>query len=136
MTYLSWGHHHTPPNSVDGVWHEASSDSNDPAKNEGKENWSVVSQNDGLDGVVEAEVHASVDEDTHAGDDEATVQTLDTVGLDGLDVHVNHAIVLPGASLGLGVVSQPVNNKVKSVENQMRIGQPSYEGWTWAYVNG
>ena len=58
-----------------------------------------------------AEVHASVDEDTHAGDDEATVQTLDTVGLDGLDVHVDHAAVLPGAGLGLGVIGQPIRQR-------------------------
>ncbi len=101
------GHHHTTTDSVDGVGHEAGSDGHTPTQQEGQEDWSIFTQKDGLQGVVETEVHATVDEDTDAGDGEATVQSGDTVGLDGLGVDVDQAVELTFASLALGVIGQP-----------------------------
>ena len=101
------GHHHTTSDGVDGVGHEAGADGHTPAQEEGQEQGLVVSQEDGLEGVVHAEVHATVDEDTDARDGETTVQALDTVGLEGLPVDVNEAVVLALSTLALSVVSQP-----------------------------
>ena len=47
-----------------------------------------------------------VDKDTDGRDDETSVQTLDTVGLDGLDVDVDETIELSLTTLALHVVSQ------------------------------
>ena len=54
------------PDGVDGVRHEAGSDGDAPAEDEGEEHVGVFSQEDGLQGVIEAEVHSTVDEDAHA----------------------------------------------------------------------
>ncbi len=48
-----------------------------------------------------------VDKDTDGRDDETSVQTLDTVGLDGLDVDVDETVELSLTTLALHVVSQP-----------------------------
>ena len=101
------GHHHTTPDGVDGVGHETGSDGHAPAQQEGQEKGFVVSQKDGLEGIVHAEVHATVDEDADTGDGETTVQALDTVGLEGLPVDVNETVVLALSALALSVISQP-----------------------------
>ena len=67
------GHHHTTTDGVDGVGQEAGADGHTPTQEEGQEQGLVVSQEDGLEGIVHAEVHATVDEDTDAGDGETTV---------------------------------------------------------------
>merc|ERR1719209_2419745 len=88
------GHHHPPPHGVNGVGHESSSDGDSPSKEEGEEDSSVLAEQQWLQGVVEAEVHATVDEDTNCGDGEASIQALDAVGLEGLHVDVDQAIEL------------------------------------------
>ena len=45
-----------------------------------------------------------VDEDADAGDDEASVETLDTVRLDGLDIDIDHAVEFAFLALGLSVI--------------------------------
>jgi len=110
------GHHHTTPNGVDGVGHETGSNGHTPAQKEGQEQGFVVSQKNGLEGIVHAEVHATVDEDTDAGDGEATVQALDTVGLEGLPVYVNETVVLALSTLAFSVISQPGTGVVKGVD--------------------
>ncbi len=95
------------PDGVNGVGHETGSNGDTPAEQEAQDDGRVLSQEDGLQGVVETEVHATVDEDTDARDGEATVQTLDTVGLEGLRVDIDQSIELALAALGLGIVSQP-----------------------------
>ena len=107
------GHHHTSTNGVNGVGHEAGSNGDTPTQQEGKQDRSVFSQKHGLQGIVETEVHATVDEDTDARDDEATVQALDAVGLDGLGVDVDQAVELTLATLAFGIVSQPVKMEKK-----------------------
>jgi len=109
------GHHHTTPDGVDGVGHEAGADGYTPTQEEGQEQRLVVAQEDGFEGVVHAEVHATVDEDADAGDGEATVQALDTVGLEGLPVDVDKTVVLALTSLALGIVSQPSTGVIERV---------------------
>lgn len=100
-------HHHTPPDGVNGVGHQPGGDGHAPAQQEGQEERSVLAQEDGFERVIEAEVHASVDEDTDAGDGESSVQALDTVGLHGLGVDVDEAVELAFATLAFSVISQP-----------------------------
>ena len=87
------------PDGVDGVRHEAGSDGDAPAEDEGEEHVGVISQQDGLQGVVEAKVHSTVDEDAYARDDKASVQTLDAVRLQRLPVDVDQAVELALAAL-------------------------------------
>merc|ERR1712122_420195 len=97
---------------------DTGADGHTPTQKEGQEQGLVVSQEDGLEGVVHAEVHATVDEDADARDGETTVQALDTVGLEGLPVDVNEAVVLALSTLALSVVSQPGTGVVKGVDEQ------------------
>ena len=92
---------------TDGVGHESSSDSDSPSKEERQEYTSILAQQQRLQGVVEAEVHAAVDEDAHGGDGEASVQALDAVRLKGLHVDIDQTIELALTTLTLGIVGQP-----------------------------
>merc|ERR1719385_477936 len=65
-------HHHTPSDGIDGVGHETGDDADGPAEQEGGGHTSVSAQQHGLQGVVQTEVHTSVDEDTDGGDGEST----------------------------------------------------------------
>merc|ERR1719430_2442407 len=112
------GHHHTSPDSINGVGHQTSSNSHSPAEEEGESNVSTISNEDGLQGVEHAEVHATVDEDTDSRDGESSVQALDTVRLQGLHIDVNETIELALSSLALGIVSQPGSGVVKRVDEE------------------
>jgi len=115
----SRGHHHPPPDGINRIGHESRANGNSPSEEEGKENASVlVSEEDGLEGVVHAEVHATVDEDTDGRDGEATVQALDTVGLEGLDVHVDETVELALTALALGVIGQPGPRVIERVDEE------------------
>ena len=97
----------TRPDGIDGVGHQPGGDGDGPAKQEGEGHAGISPKNQRLQCVVQAKVHPAVDEDAHGGDDEAAVQALDPVRLQGLDVHVHQPIELPLASLALGIVSKP-----------------------------
>merc|ERR1719351_630892 len=59
------GHHHPPPDCINGVRHQAGSDSDSPSEEEGSSNRGVLSSNEqGLQGIEHTEVHSTVDEDT------------------------------------------------------------------------
>merc|ERR1712113_216178 len=60
----SGGHHHTSPDGVNGVGHQAGGDGDGPAQEEGETNIGSVAQEKGLQSVEHAEVHTAVDEDT------------------------------------------------------------------------
>merc|ERR1712183_423338 len=122
------GHHHTPPNSINWVGHKSSSDSHTPAKEERKTNTSTITNKNWLQGVEHAEVHATVDEDTNGRDGESSVQSLDTIRLEGLLIHINEAIELALTSLALGIVSQPGSGIIKRVHKQQRHGTGSTTG--------
>merc|ERR1719209_857274 len=116
------GHHHPPPHRVNGVGHESSSDGDSPSKEEGEENSSVLAEQQRLQSVVEAEVHATVDEDTNCRDGEASVQALDAIGLQSLHVDVDQAVELALTTLALGVVSQPGPGVVEGVYEEQGHG--------------
>ena len=97
---------------TNGVGHKSSSDGNSPSKKEGKSDIRGVSKKNWLQGVEETEVHATVDEDTDSRDGESSVQSLDTVRLQGLGVNVNETVELTLSSLALGVIGQPVTREV------------------------
>merc|ERR1711936_201737 len=103
----SGGHHHAPPDGVNGVGHETSCYCDSPSQEEGNANASIFSQQKRLECVIEAKVHATIDEDTNSRDGEPSVQTLDTVRLQCLDVDINETIELTLTTLTLGIVSQP-----------------------------
>merc|ERR1711909_214547 len=122
------GHHH-PPDCVNGVGHQASSNSDSPSKEEGSSHGSVLaSDQNWLQGVKESEVHATVDEDTDSRDGEASVQALDTIGLQCLDVDIDQSIELALTTLTLGIVSQPGPGKVKGVHEQKGHGSSGTAG--------
>merc|ERR1719348_364870 len=112
------GHHHTSSDGINGVGHKSSSDGNSPSKKEGKGDIGCVSKKDWLQGVKETEVHATVDEDTDSGEGEASVQALDTIRLQSLDVDIDQSVELALTTLALSIVGQPGPGKVKGVHKQ------------------
>ena len=103
----SRGHHHAPSDGVNGVGHETGSYGDSPSQQEGNSNASIRTQEERLECVVEAEVHATIDEDTDSRDSEPSVQSLDTIGLQCFDVNINETVELTLTTLTLGVVSEP-----------------------------
>jgi len=122
------GHHHTPTNGVDGVGHQTGSDGDTVTQAEGQEQPGIGSQKDGLQGIVEAEIHATIDEDADARDDETSVETLNTVGLEGLGVDVDETLVLALSTLALGVVSQTRTGVIEGVDEEQREGTRATAG--------
>merc|ERR1712183_772427 len=122
------GHHHASSDGVNRIGHKSSSNGNTPAKKEGQANISTVTKEDGLESVKESEVHATVDEDTDSGDGEASVQALDTIGFQSLDVDIDQSIELALTTLALGIVSQPGPGKVKGVHEQKGHGSSGTTG--------
>lgn len=116
---LTRGHHHAATHGINGVGGETRESGDTPAEDEvGQE--VGATRKDGLDGVVETEVEATVDEDTDGGDDETTVETSNTVRLEDLLVDIEHAVELALAtSLGRLVVSSETGtDEVKGVDEE------------------
>jgi len=124
----SGGHHHTTTNGVNGVGHQTGSDGHTVAQAEGKEQPSIGTEEDGLQRVVETEVHSTVNENADARDDESTVQTLDTVGLDGLGVDIDETLVLALTALALGVVSETGTGVIEGVDEEQGQGSGASSG--------
>merc|ERR1719225_1848828 len=76
----------------------------------------------GLEGVEHTEVHATVDEDTDSRDGEASVDALNTIRLQGLDVDIDQAVELTLSTLAFVVVGQPGPGKVKGVHEEKGQG--------------
>ena len=100
-------------NGVDGVDHKASGDTDAPAKEEGHDDTCLVSDHQGLQGVVQTKVQATVDEDSHGSDGEASVQAPEAITLEGLGVHIDDAAELPLPSPAPGVSGQPGSGVVQ-----------------------
>merc|ERR1719474_2412855 len=83
------GHHHPPSDGVDGVGHEPSRDGHSPSKEEGKSHSSILPKDEWLESVVEAEVHATVNENSDGRDDKASIKSLYTIRLESLHVDIN-----------------------------------------------
>jgi len=116
----SGGHHHTTTDGVDGVRHQSGGDGDAVAQAEGEEETGVGAEQDGLERIVETEVHSAINEDADAGDDEASVETLDAVGFEGLGVDVDETLVLALAAFALGVVGQTRTGVVERVDEEKR----------------
>merc|ERR1719300_2360254 len=94
------------------------SDSHSPSKDERKSNSSILSRDEWLECVIEAEVHATVDEDTNGRDAKTSVKSLDTIGLESLDIDINKTIELSFTSFALGIISKPGSGVVQRVDKQ------------------
>jgi len=122
------GHHHTTTNGVDGVGHQSGRNGDAVTQAEGQEQTGVGPQQDRLQRIVETEVHATIDENADARDDESTVETLDAVGLEGLGVDVDETLVLTLAAFALGVVGQTRTGVVERVHEEKREGTGAATG--------
>ena len=86
------------------------------AKKERRKNSSVIYMQKLLNNQYEVE--AAVEEDAQASDDEASVETQDTIRLDGLALHVPHPSELPPPHPVLDVGGQPGPGVVQRVDKQ------------------
>merc|ERR550517_576225 len=69
-----------------------------------------------------------VDEDTDSRDGEASVDALDTIRLQGLDIDIDQSVELTLSTLALVVVGQPGPGKVKGVHEEKGQGSSSTTG--------
>lgn len=72
---LTRGHHHTTSNGVDRVRDETRRDRDSVAEREREQQARVITQQHRLQGIIETEIATAVDNDTHARDNEASVET-------------------------------------------------------------
>lgn len=128
---LTGGHHHATTDGIKGVRGDTGTGGDAPTKGErGKEVvLEVTDKEDGLDGVVHAEVETTVDDNTGNGRTEATVETADAVSGESLSVDVDETVELTGtATLGrLGVVGQTGTGVVKGVDEEEGSGTSGLE---------
>ena len=126
ITYLTGGHHHAATDGVEGVRGDTGTSGDGPSEEErGKEvTLKRAGKDDGLDGVVHAEVKTTVDNDTGDGGHEATVETGNTVRGEGLLVDVHQAVELTLTTrLGvLGVVGKTSTGVVEGVDEEEGSG--------------
>ena len=122
------GHHHSSSDGVDGVRGKASTDGDTPAEKE-VSNHAILGQV-GLEGVEDTEVKTSVDDDTDAGDHEASVETSNTVRGKGLLVDVDETVELFFTTLlgVLEIVRQPSSSVVEGVDEEEGDGASSTSG--------
>ena len=123
---LTRGHHHATTDGVQGVGGDTSTGGDGPSEHEGGGEVTLerADQDDGLQGVVHTEVQTTVDDDTGDGRAETTVQTDDTIGGQGLLVHIDQAVELAvTTSLGvLAVVGQTGTGVVERVDEEEGSG--------------
>lgn len=122
-------HHHATTDGVKRVRGDTGTSGDAPAEEEGGEEVALqgTDEHDGLDRVVHAEVETTVDDDTGDGGHEATVQTGNTVGGEGLAVDVDEAVELALTTrLGvLGIVGKTSTGEVEGVDEEERSGTSS-----------
>ena len=86
---------------IDGIVGEISSDGHSHTEVELSDIF-LVSRQSKLEGIKETEVNSTIEEGTNTGDDEAPIETSNTVRGEGLLVHIHDSIKLLFSSL-LGV---------------------------------
>jgi hypothetical protein len=125
-------HHHSSSDSVEGVRSETGTGGDSPTEKEGGKEVTLkrTNKDDGLNGVVETEVEASVDNDTNNGRDETSVETGNTVRGEGLSVDVDETVELSGSTLGgrLVVVGKTGSGVVERVDEEEGRGTGSSTG--------
>jgi len=115
-------HHHSSSDGINGVGHKTRGNGDGPAEEEGCTNSGSITKQNWLQRVVQTEVHTSINEDTDSRDDETSVQTLDTVRLESLCVHINKTIELSLSTLAFSIISQSGTSVVKRVYKEERHG--------------
>lgn len=129
VTYLTRGHHHTTTDSIQWVRSNTSTSSDSPAEEERGQEATLerADKENGLDGVVHSEVQTTVDDNSKDGGTETTVETRDTIRLQGLLVDINETVELAvSTTLGaLGVVGKTGTSVIKGVDEQEGSGTSS-----------
>ena len=122
MTHLTRRHHHATTDGVERVGGDTGTSRDSPAEQEGGQEvvFERADEEDGLDGVVHAEVETAIDDDTSDGGHETTVETGDTVRGEGLLVDVDEAVELALTTLlrVLGVVGETGTGVVEGVDEE------------------
>ena len=121
-THFTRSHHHTTTDRIERVGGDTSTSGDSPAEQERGQEVTLerADEDDGLDGVVHAEVETAVDDDTSDGGHETTVETGDTVGGEGLLVDVDETVELTLAALlcALGIVGETGTGVVEGVDEE------------------
>jgi hypothetical protein len=125
-SYLARRHHHAATNSVQGIRADTGTSGDAPAEREGGKEVALkrALEDDGLQGVVHAEVQTAVDDDAEHGGTETTVETGNAVRGEGLAVDVDQAVELALTTLlgGLGVVGETGTGVVQRVDEHQGGG--------------
>jgi hypothetical protein len=102
---LTRGHHHTTTDGVQWVGSNTGTGGDTPSEEEGGQEVTLkrTDKDDGLDRVVHTEVETTVNDDTSDGRTEATIETGDTIGGEGLLVDIDQTVELT-LTTGLGVL--------------------------------
>jgi len=109
-------HHHASSNGINWVRGQSRDDGDCPAEEEAGAGAAVSAQEHWLQSIVETKVETTVDEDTNARNDEATVEAANAVSGQSLLVDVEEAVELALAALALGVVGESGTRVVERVD--------------------
>ena len=84
----------------------------------------IVTEDNWFQGVIESEVASSVDDDSYAGDDKASVETDDSIRLEGLLVNIHETVELALSSLlsALGIVGETGSGVIERIDEEKRHG--------------
>lgn len=130
-TYLARSHHHATTDGVEGIRSDTSTSGDSPAEQEGGKEVTLegTDEDNGLDGVVHAEVQTTVDNDTSNGGSETTVETSDTIRGESLLVDIDQTVELTVTTLlsVLGVVGKTGTGVVEGVDEEEGSGTSSLE---------
>lgn len=123
---LTRGHHHATTDGVKRVRGDTGTGGDAPTESErGQEGvLERAGEDDRLDRVVHTEVQTTVDDNSENGGGEATVETGNTVGGQGLAVDIDKTVELAVTTLlgVLGVVGQTGTGVVQRVDEEQRGG--------------
>merc|ERR1712053_4039 len=122
------GHHHSSSNGIDWVGSQTGNNGDRPTQEEGDKSGSRVANNDWFQRIVKSKVQTSVDEDTDARDDKASVETSNTIGSQSLLVNIDQTVVLSFTVFSFGIVSQSGSGKVQRVDNSQGQGTSKTTG--------
>jgi len=125
------GHHHTTTNGINRVRSKTGTGSDSPTKSEGSEERALeVLREHRLKRIVETEVETTVNNDTNTRDVETTIQTSDTIRLEGLLVDIDETLELTLTTLlgGLGIVSETSTSIIQRVDEEERSSTSSTTG--------
>lgn len=121
-THFTRSHHHTTTDCVERVGGDTSTSGDSPAEQERGQEVTLerADEEDGLDGVVHAEVETAIDDDTGDGGHETTVETSDTIRGESLLVDIDETVELTFTTLlcALGVVGKTGTGVIEGVDEE------------------